>query len=129
MGEPKASGELTEGEPRDFVGEEASGERQGVEALVSEQRAAVSVDGGLEERVVEAHVVADDDRTTDEFEERGQHCIDRRRPVHDGVGETGEDRHVGRDGAAGVDEGLKRSEDLSATDLHRADLGDAAGGR
>ncbi len=77
-----------------------------------------------EEREVEADVVADDDRVADELVERRQHRTDPGCLVDDGVGQSGQHRDLRRDRPARVDEGLERAEELTATDLDRADLGD-----
>ncbi len=57
-------------------------------------------------------------------EQRRQHRADARRRTDEGIGQPGEQRDLGRDGSAGVDERLERPEELAAAYLDGTDLGD-----
>ena len=75
----EVSGQCAEAKVRYFVADEATRERDCVDAAVREARVVVRDERGVEEAGVEPNVVADDHRVVGELEERGQHLGDTRR--------------------------------------------------
>ena len=116
------------GEPevRNLVAHESPRDRERVDVAVREARSTRRDQRGVEERDVEADVVADDHRVADELEQRGEHLFDARRGQHHRLGDAGEHGDERRDRHAGVDERLEAAEAFAAAQLHRADLGDRA---
>ena len=125
--EAEAFGQRAEPAVGDLVADETPGQGGGVDRRVVEQRPPRSFECGLEEPDVEADVVPHDDRVADELEQRWQHRLDAGRAHHHRLGDAGEDRDGGRDGATGVHERLEGAEALTAPHLHGADLGDRVG--
>ena len=78
----------------------------------------------LEEADVERSVVSHEHAALGELEELRQHLLDPGSAGHHRVGDAREDRDERRDRLARVHQGLELAQNLAATDLHRADLGD-----
>ena len=114
-------------EVRYFVANEPAGDRDGVDPPVRHAFIAVRDERGVEERAVEADVVADDHGVACELDERRQHFGDARRRQQHRLGDAGQHGDQRRDGNAGVHERLEATEQLTAAQLERADLGDRVG--
>ena len=117
-----------------LVAHQPPGQRDRIDAHGVEARVAGALEGVAQERHVEPDVVTDEDRAAEELEQRRQHGLDARRRRDQRVGEAGEHGDLRRDRPPRVDQRLERAEELAASDLDRADLGDrvvravAAGG-
>ena len=72
-----------------------------VDRVIAQGRVAVKRGCCIEERHVEADVVPDDDRVTDEFEEGGKSSGDVGRLDHHRLGDAGQDRDQRRYGRPG----------------------------
>ncbi len=128
--EAEAVGEGPEATVGDLVAEQSPGEGEGVDRPVGEAGPALLSERGVEERHVEADVVADDDGVAEELEQGGHDRLDARGPGDHGLGDPGEHGDLWRDRATRIDEGVVAPQALAPSQLHRADLGDAAvGGR
>jgi hypothetical protein len=112
-----------------LVAHETARERTRVECAVDQPRSAGAQKCRIEERLIEAHVVADEDRAAHPFEQRGQHALDARRAIEHRLRDAGEHRDLRRHRAARIDERVKGAEAFAAAHLDRADLGDRALGR
>ena len=118
-----------EAKVRHVVARQPPGERDRIHATVSQTRVAERDESGVEERHVEANVVADDHGVARELQERRQYLGDARRGEDHGFGDAGEHRDHRRDRHAGVHERLQAAEQLAAAQLQRADLGDRVAAR
>jgi hypothetical protein len=101
-----------------------SGERQGVDPFVDQPVPARGLEGAIEERDVEAQVVAHEHGGPDELQKRWEHlghrwCVGDHRIVD--AGEAGDHR---RDPSIGTDEGAVGAEHLAAPVAGRGHLGE-----
>ena len=126
--EPQPRRQGAEAAVRDLVAQEAPGEGAGVDERPPQARPGGAVEGTVEERGVEADVVADDHGAVGELDERRQHLLDPRGGTDHRLGDAREHGDLRGDGPARVHEGVERAEALAAAHLHRPDLGDGVGG-
>src|SRR5207302_9568105 len=98
----------------------------GVDECVCETRLTSACEGGIEERHVEAQVVPDEHAAADELEQRREDLLDTRSRCDHRIGDPGEERDGRRDPAPWIDERVKGTEALTASQANGADLGDAA---
>ncbi|CAB4626905.1 unannotated protein [freshwater metagenome] len=109
-----------------FVADQSSSKRNGIDGAIREFRALVAFEGGLYKRKVESDVVSDDDRIADELKQRRKHRLDARSRHHHGMGDAGEHRDLGRNRATWVYERLECAETFAAAEFHRTNFGDPA---
>jgi hypothetical protein len=111
------------------VQQQAPGQRHGVDRWQPEPLAVQRGEGRVEERQVEAHVVADEHRPAHELEQGGQDLAHRGRRQDHRLGDAGELGDERGDGGARVDQRLEGPKALAAPELGRSHLGDGAVGR
>ena len=119
-GKPQVGGVLTDQTP---------GHRHRVDRPGADGRARGGDEGGVEERHVEAQVVAHEHGPRRELGERREHGLDGGCAPQHVVGDAGERRHRRLHGRRRVDEGPERPQALAAAEPRRADLADGAGRR
>ena len=106
------------------AGEHPAGQLDGAQHRRPRPGDAAAFGGRPQEADVEAGVVGDEHGAAGELEEGRQHRVDARRVAHHRGGDAGQRDDLGRDRAAGVDQGGELTEHHAAAHLDRADLGD-----
>ena len=107
--------------------DQAAGQSQGVDDEIVERGTFVLLQGGVQEREVESHVVPDQDGAVDELHEGGQDTGHRRRVAHHVVADAGEGGDERGNGVARVDQGGEGAQAFAAPELGRRHFGQGAG--